>query len=359
MAAVLPSSPGRQGLLGSAGSGWAWLRAQRHTLAMAGLLSLAAPLIYFAGALGVMPAPTPAQVAALALWWLLYALLFGGLMLLCGHALQRLPPHVGRGTVFGAALLGSAMAAALVTLATGGRAAILVEQGVVVNATTMHLYAFTLSLTLGLLFQLHLRRSAAHAAATARRARVQLAQRELERQLLQARLQAIQARIDPQLLFEMLDAVRQGYTCDAARAELLLDELIGFLRAALPRLQTPSSSVPREADLARACVRLRALAGGADFALAVSVAADMRHARCPPGVLLPLLDDVLRRAPGPCSLAVTRDGDQSQLRLVLPAPPSADAVDAVRALLADVYGDAAQLRLDDTQVNLSLPHELA
>lgn len=355
MAAVWPASmPGSW-----AGRAGRWLHAQRYTLAMAWLLSLAAPLTYFAGALSVMPSPSTAQVVALALWWLLYALLFCGLMLLCGQLLQRLPPQAGRGTVLGAALLGAALAAALATLASGGRAAILIDQGVVTRATTMHLYAFTLSLAMGLLFLLYLRRSAAHAAAAARLAAAQRAQRELQRGLLQARLLALQARIDPLLLFEMLDAVRQGYTQDAARAERLLDALIAYLRAALPRLQAASSSVLREAGLAQAGVRLRALAAGGGFDLDLQVAPDVRDARCPPGVLQPLLDDVLRRAGGPCGLGAARAGVHIQLVLTLPLPPSAAAVEAVRALLADVYGDTAQLRLFDGRVHLSLPYEPA
>jgi hypothetical protein len=40
---------------------------------------------------------------------------------------------------------------------------------------------------------------------------------------------------------------------------VLLDELVAFLRAALPRLQDASSTVPREAETSRALARLHAL----------------------------------------------------------------------------------------------------
>ena len=102
---------------------------------------------------------------------------------------------------------------------------------------TLHLYSFTFALTMALLFFAHLQRSRRHEEAVARLAVAQAAQREAGRRIVQSRLQAVQARIDPQLLFEMLDAVRRSYAVDPQRAERLLDELTSFLRSALPRLR--------------------------------------------------------------------------------------------------------------------------
>ena len=63
------------------------------------------------------------------------------------------------------------------------------------------------------------------------------------RRLVEAQLQAMQARVDPQMFFDTLDTVQRLYTSDPRRAEGLLDELIVFLRAALPRLRTASSTL--------------------------------------------------------------------------------------------------------------------
>ena len=194
-------------------------------------------------------------------------------------------------------------------------------------------------------------------------AAAQAAQREAQRRIVQARLQALQARIDPQLLFEMLDAVRRSYAVDASRAERLLDDLIAFLRAALPRLRASSSSVPREAELALAYVRLHALAGATDVGMTVEVSADVMHARFPPGVLLPLLDDALRARAGPCKLAAARSFGDCRLVLTLPARPSDAAVARVRSLLADVYGTSTELTVDESSGAVSttvrVPYELA
>lgn len=340
-----------------------WLRTHRGAVMMAGLLSFAAPVTVFTGALSVMREPTAADWTTLALWQVLHGVELWGLLLVTGYACQRLMPPAGR-TARGATwLLCACAAAACVSLSTAGRAGILIEQGVVQSVQTMLLYSFTSSLTMALLYFAHLQRSLTHEAAAARLAAAQAAQREAQRRIVQARLQALQARIDPQLLFEMLDAVRRSYAVDASRAERLLDDLIAFLRAALPRLRASSSSVPREAELALAYVRLHALAGATDVGMTVEVSADVMHARFPPGVLLPLLDDALRARAGPCKLAAARSFGDCRLVLTLPARPSDAAVARVRSLLADVYGTSTELTVDESSGAVSttvrVPYELA
>ena len=162
---------------------------------------------------------------------------------------------------------------------------------------------------------------------------------------MQSRLQAVQARIDPQLLFEMLDAVRHAYDDDAARAERLLDELVTFLRAALPRMRSTSSSVLREAHLARSYAQLRMLAGAADIDMRLDVSPEVGEARFPPGVILPLLDDALHTRAGACALRATLSSTECTLVLTLPARPLGAAVARVRSLLADLYGASAELVL--------------
>ncbi|MGZ8255068.1 MAG: sensor histidine kinase, partial [Burkholderiaceae bacterium] len=181
------------------------------------------------------------------------------------------------------------------------------------------------------------------------------------RRTVQARLQEVQARIDPQLLFEMLETVQRLYQRDAAQAERFLDELIVFLRAALPRLRTASSSLLREVELARAFVRLHAMAGAVGFDLATEIAPDVIHARFPPGVLLPLLDVVV--GGGSWGLRATRVGDQCRVVLTLGGAPSLAAVARVRSLLTELYGTGGTVKVegasDGVSVIVEVPHELA
>ena len=317
-----------------------WLRTHRGAVSIAGLLSFAAPVTFSVGAVSVMREPSAADVIALAAWFLLLGVELWALLLVIGYALQRAKmtgryPH-------SATFVGACVAAGIAELSSG-RGDILVEQGVVQSVLTMHAYAFFLMLIMALLFFAHLDRSRAQEQAAVRLAAAQAAQHEARRRLGQARLQALQARIDPRLLFEMLEAVRSAYEADPSRAERLLDELASFLRAALPRLRSPSSTVLREAQLAQAYAQLRTLAGEVVAGMTLDVSADVASARFPPGVLLPLVDDALRACTGPCELSASRAADDCRLVLTFPACPVNAAVARVRALLADLYGTAAEL----------------
>jgi hypothetical protein len=329
---------------------------------MAGLLSLAAPVTFFANTVSVMRESAAVDVLTLTGWFVLFGLELWGLLLVIGYALQRVKA-IGQYRR-SATLLGAGASAAFATLSTTGRGSILVEQGVVQSIAAMHVYAFLFSLVMALFFVAHLHRSRAQEEAAARLAAAQEAQRAIGRRLVHSRLQAVQARIDPQLLFEMLDAVRRAYEDDVARAERLLDELVAFLRAALPRVRSTSSSVLREANLARAYAQLRTLADASDIAeMMLDVSPEVGDARFPPGVLLPLLGDALHTRGGICSLSATRSSSDCTLVLTLPARPLDAAVARVRSLLAELYGATAELVVAHANgvvsATVTVPYELA
>lgn len=361
-AAAPPASPGQQPATPAGGFPY-WLHAHRGAVAVAGLLAGAAPLTFFTGASSVMRAPTIADLAGIGLWWMLYGFALWGLLLVAGYGCERVAPRSGRHLRSGTWLLAALSVAGCASLLTAGRTGVLIEQGIVHSALTAHLYAFTFSLVLALLYFAHLRRSRDHEQAAGRLAAAQTAQRHARRRIVQARLQEVQARVDPQLLFDMLDTARRLYDQDAARAEHFLDELIAFLRAALPRLRTASSSLLREVELARAFVRLHALAGASGLGMTIDVARDARHARFPPGVLLPLLDTTVGSGTGTCRLTAVHSSDECRLALALDAAPSDGSVARVRTLLADLYGPAATLEIGGaanvSRVVVKVPYELA
>ena len=340
-----------------------WLRTHRNTIAVAGLLSFAGPVTFFAGALSVMTDETLSAVTTSALWFLLYGCLLWSLLLAFSYLLMRIDPstRLARGALT-LLLAGAAVLVAEMSTAEG-RVRNNFEHGVVASRLTMQLYSSTFTLMMSLLFFAHLQSSRKHEAAAARLAAAQAAHLVSRRRAAQMRLQAVQARVDPQLLFEMLEAVRQCYEDDASRAERLLDGLIAFLRAALPRLRSASSSVACEAELARAYAQLRALAGAGDISITLDVAPQALSARFPPGVLLPLLDDALRTHAGPCRLVGACAGSECSVALALPARLSDTALERVRALLADLYGAsagvAAETAASGTIATIKVPHEPA
>ena len=319
---------------------FAWLRAHRGAVTIAGVLSFAAPVRFFVGAVTVMREPAWTDVVALGGWFVLFGVELWALLLVLGFTLQRakFTRHYPRAAM----LIGACLAAAVADVANG-RGSILVEQGVAQSTRSMQAYAFAFVLIMALLFFAHLQRSRAAEDAAARLAAAQEAQHEARRRLGRARLQAMQARIDPQLLFDMLDAVRRAYEIDPAHAEQLLDELSSFLRSALLRLGNKSSSVLQEAQLARAYAQLRTHAGAPSVNLRLDIREDVAGARFPPGVLLPLLDQSLRALPGSCALTATRSAGDCTLIMTLPAQPLDAVVTRVRSLLSDLYGATAEL----------------
>jgi hypothetical protein len=68
-------------------------------------------------------------------------------------------------------------------------------------------------------------------------ARAELARTESNRNLLALRLDAARAQIDPSLVIEHLERIEAAYETDPAAADVELDELIAFLRGAIPRLR--------------------------------------------------------------------------------------------------------------------------
>lgn len=60
---------------------------------------------------------------------------------------------------------------------------------------------------------------------------------EAQRKLLAAQLVAAHAQVDPAFVLEKLEEVERAYEDEPARADILLDEFIAFLREAIPRLR--------------------------------------------------------------------------------------------------------------------------
>jgi hypothetical protein len=317
-----------------------WLRAHRNTVVVAALLGLAYPVTSLASAFGVATGLSAPLVASGLFRTTVQGLVNLPSLLIAGYVLQRLD-LTGWRAAFAAVALATAPAAVHGTL-------VLVTEWNDMLVGTGHSRDFLVdsmanTFSMALLFFMHLQHSRAHEDAAKRLDAAKTAQREARRRLAYGKLKAVQARIDPQFLFDMLDAVRRAYESDPERAERLLDELVAFLRAALPRLQDASSTVPREAETARALARLHALSANSSVGMAIDLDEEVMAARFPPGVLLPLLNDVLQRRAGPCALTATRRSAESLIVLSVPAAPSEAAVERVQAVLADLYGSAAEL----------------
>jgi LytS/YehU family sensor histidine kinase len=193
------------------------------------------------------------------------------------------------------------------------------------------------------------------------------------RQMLESQLQAMQARVEPRFLFGTLAQVRDLYVADAVLAERMLDELITYLRAAMPKMRDSASTVAEEVELVRAYLEIVKLRLGRRLGYAIDVQSGAGDARMPPMMMLPLVDHAVtngieqRRGEGRLSIAVELAAGRLILRIVdsgagyLPGTGD-DGIAELRSRLAALYGPRASLALsrcdaDATEAVLDLPLE--
>lgn len=190
---------------------------------------------------------------------------------------------------------------------------------------------------------------------------------------LEARLSAMQARVEPQFLFNTLVQVERLYELDARLAAQMMDELIAYLRAAMPRMRDTSSTVAQEIELVRAYLAIVRLRLGERLAVDVEVPPEAAPMRMPPMMLLPLIDHAVVRglepstAGGTISVRAVIDAGRLHLTIAdsgagfVPASDG-DGIAAIRERLEALYrGDATldlrRRRGDPTLAVLDLPLE--
>ena len=193
------------------------------------------------------------------------------------------------------------------------------------------------------------------------------------RRTLESRLQAMQARVEPQFLFNTLAQARELTTRDPVLAGRMLDDLIAYLRAALPHLRESSSTLGQEVALARAYLDIMCVRLGDRLAFSIDVAARDANARMPPMMLLPLIDHALTYGLQPGA----RDGHiriatrvaNGRLRLEIDDSGvafvpggNAEAFANIAQRLQALYGAQAHLDLErtpdlGTRAVLEMPHE--
>jgi hypothetical protein len=109
------------------------------------------------------------------------------------------------------------------------------------------------------------------------------------RSVLEGDLRAMQARVDPDLLFDTLLAVDRAYAGSIRSGEEALDALIGFLRAALPAEAVATSTVARELEHVRAYLAVRELLSASRPDVEMGAEPAARETPMPAMLMLPLV----------------------------------------------------------------------
>ena len=138
----------------------------------------------------------------------------------------------------------------------------------------------------------------------------EIARSRTEAQLGQARLQALRGHLDPVFLLRVMAEVQHRYASDRGAADALLDQLVVFLREAMPAVRSGRSSLAAEVNLAHPYLALRAEIEPAQARCRIVVAPGLDDLPFPPLLLLPLLDQLAAATPAGsrCELRIAARG---------------------------------------------------
>ena len=191
---------------------------------------------------------------------------------------------------------------------------------------------------------------------------------------LESRLAAMQARVEPQFLFNTLDQVEHLYAQDPALGSRMLDDLIAYLRAAMPLMRDTSSTVAQELELARSHLGIAKIRLGDRLAFDIDVPAGLGSARMPPMMLLPLLDHALGRglarsgSGGTIRIGVGVEAGRLSLRITdsgagFVPDAGGDGIASISERLHALYGTAARLGLrmregGGSEAVIDVPYEI-
>lgn len=122
---------------------------------------------------------------------------------------------------------------------------------------------------------------------------------ELERQAASARLALMRAQVAPHFLFNTLANIKALVETGSARAPAVLDSLIVYLRAAVPRLDVQSHSIRDELTLVRAYLALMHMRIPDRLDFAITLAPECESQACVPWSILTLVENAVRHGIDP------------------------------------------------------------
>lgn len=122
---------------------------------------------------------------------------------------------------------------------------------------------------------------------------------ELEREASEARLRLLQAQVAPHFLFNTLANVQALVDAGSPQASTVLQSLIAYLRAAVPRLHETATTLGQELELVQAYLELMHMRMPDRLQYSLHVDETALKMRCPPMTLLTLVENSVRHGIDP------------------------------------------------------------
>lgn len=127
----------------------------------------------------------------------------------------------------------------------------------------------------------------------------ELERSELERQALNARLHLLQAQVAPHFLFNTLANVQALVDTGSPQASGVLRSLIAYLRAAVPRLHEPTTTLGQELELIKAYLDVMHMRMPDRLVFSLRADNATLALRCPTMTLLTLVENAVRHGIDP------------------------------------------------------------
>jgi len=186
----------------------------------------------------------------------------------------------------------------------------------------------------------------------------ELERSEYERQALDARLHLVQAQVAPHFLFNTLANVQALVDSGSPQASAVLRSLVAYLRAAVPRLDEPVTTLKQELELVTAYLELMHMRMPDRLKFALHFEESELAIRCPPLTLLTLVENAVRHGIDPgeeggrIDVHVERRGDLCIIRVAdtgvglgVSNGGLGTGLSTLRERLQLVFGGAAELRV--------------
>jgi signal transduction histidine kinase len=127
----------------------------------------------------------------------------------------------------------------------------------------------------------------------------ELERSEYQRRESDARLRQLQAQVEPHFLFNTLANVQALVDSGSPQASKVLNSLIAYLRAAVPRMHSQSNTLAVEVDLARAYLEIMQMRMPDRLQYAIHLEPGAAGLQCPPMALLTLVENAVRHGIDP------------------------------------------------------------
>jgi signal transduction histidine kinase len=137
----------------------------------------------------------------------------------------------------------------------------------------------------------------------------ELERSEYERRESDARLRQLQAQVEPHFLFNTLANVQALVDSGSPQASKVLNSLISYLRAAVPRMHSQTTTLTDEVDLARAYLEIMQMRIPDRLQYAIHLDPAAARLRCPPIALLTLVENAVRHGIDPSEVGGRIDID--------------------------------------------------